>query len=153
MDLATLLIFTKGAGGSDLHVSGGAPPMVRVDGEMRRLELPGVAAGTPLSAETVEKMLYAVLTEAQQKRLETDHELDFSLTLGEAARFRGNIMVQIRGLAGVFRVIPTEIKSFDALGMPPAVRMLAQREKGLVLVTGPTGSGKSTTLAAMVDWV
>lgn len=152
VDLSTLLLFTKNAGGSDLHLSGGAPPMVRVHGEMQRLELAGLPAGTPLDARLVEQMIYSVLTEAQQKRLETEHELDFSLTLG-AARFRGNVMVQLRGLAGVFRVIPTEIKGFEALGLPAAVRTLAQREKGLVLVTGPTGSGKSTTLAAMVDWI
>jgi twitching motility protein PilT len=153
VDLSTLLMFTKRAGASDLHVSGGAPPMVRVHGEMRRLDLPDMAGGAVLGPEVVERMIYSVLTEAQQKRLQTEHELDFSLTLGEKVRFRGNVMVQIRGLAAVFRVIPAEIKGFDALGIPAAVRALAQREKGLVLVTGPTGSGKSTTLAAMVDWI
>jgi twitching motility protein PilT len=153
VDLSTLLMFTKKAGASDLHVSAGAPLMCRVHGEMRKLALPGVPEGAPVPAELVEQMIYSVLTEQQQKHLEVEHELDFSVTLGDAARFRGNVMFQLRGLAGVFRVIPTEIKGFEELGLPAAVRALAQREKGLVLVTGPTGSGKSTTLAAMVDWI
>ncbi len=153
MDLATLLLVTKKVGASDLHVSAGAPVMIRVSGEMRKMPLPGQPENAPLSGEALERMIFAALTDEQRKRLEETHELDFSLAFGDSARFRGNIMYQLRGLAGVFRVIPTEIKSFDDLKLPQAVRQLAQREKGLVLVTGPTGSGKSTSLAAMVDWI
>jgi twitching motility protein PilT len=152
-DLATLLLVTKKIGASDLHVSAGAPVMVRVHGEMRKLPLPGRSEDAPLPADVIKRMIYSALTEFQQKKLEETHELDFSMALGDEARFRGNVLYQLRGLAGVFRVIPTEIKGFDELKLPTAVRQLAQREKGLVLVTGPTGSGKSTTLAAMVDWI
>jgi len=152
-DLQTLLLVTKKVGASDLHISAGAPVMIRVSGEMRKLPIPGQPEGAPMSADAVKRMVYSVLTPEQQKRLEETHELDFSMALGEHSRYRGNVMFQLRGLAAVFRVIPTEIKGFDELKLPAAVRQLAQREKGLVLVTGPTGSGKSTTLAAMVDWI
>jgi twitching motility protein PilT len=151
--LSTLLLVTKKVGASDLHLSAGAPVMIRVSGEMKKLPLPGQAPDTAMSAEEIKRMIYSVLTEAQQQKLEETHELDFSMAIGDQARFRGNVMFQLRGLAGVFRVIPTEIKGFDELKLPAAVRQLAQKEKGLVLVTGPTGSGKSTTLAAMVDWI
>jgi twitching motility protein PilT len=151
--LSTLLLVTKKLGASDLHISAGAPVMVRVSGEMKKLPLPGQSPDTAMSADEVKRMIYSVLTPEQQKRLEETHELDFSMALGEHSRYRGNVLFQLRGLAAVFRVIPTEIKGFDELKLPAAVRQLAQREKGLVLVTGPTGSGKSTTLAAMVDWI
>jgi twitching motility protein PilT len=153
VDLATLLYVTKKLGASDLHLSAGAPVMIRVSGEMRKLPLPGVPDGEPMPADAVQEMIYSVLTQEQQRKLEETHELDFSMALGEHSRYRGNVLFQLRGLAAVFRVIPTEIKGFDELKLPTAVRQLAQREKGLVLVTGPTGSGKSTTLAAMVDWI
>ena len=153
MELGTLLAFTKRVGASDLHISAGAPPMVRIQGNMRHLALPDLREDDPLPAREVETMVFAVLTESQQKRLEEEHELDFSLQLGDVGRFRGNVLYQSRGLAAVFRVIPDKIPSFDDLGLPETVRALAERDKGLVLVTGPTGSGKSTTLAAMVDFV
>jgi len=152
-ELTTLLLVTKRVRASDLHLSAGASAMIRVHGEMKKLPLPGRPQDEAISPEEVKRMIYSVLTEAQQRKLEETHELDFSMAIGAEARFRGNIMYQLRGLAAVFRVIPTEIKSFDDLKLPQAVRTMAQREKGLVLVTGPTGSGKSTTLAAMVDWI
>jgi twitching motility protein PilT len=153
LDLKELLMFTQSEGASDLHLSAGAPPMVRLHGEMQKIDLPDLPSGAPLPPDTAQRMIHSILTEEQIARLEKDRELDFSVALGEHARFRGNVLVQLRGLAGVFRVIPTKIKGFDELGLPAAARTLAQREKGLVLVTGPTGSGKSTTLAAMIDWI
>src|SRR5262245_27086328 len=113
VDLASLLVFTKKAGASDLHVSAGAPPMVRVHGHMRQLALPGVQDGQAMAADEVEKMVFGVLSETQQKRLEENHELDFALTLGETGRFRGNVLYQSRGLACVFRVISDKILSFE----------------------------------------
>jgi twitching motility protein PilT len=152
-DMATLLLFTKEAGGSDLHLSAGAPPMIRVHGEMRRLTLPGGADAPALSSEEIRVLLFDLLTDAQKSRLEGEKELDLSLTIGKETRFRGNVFFQDRGLGGVFRVIPTVIKSCDELGLPPLIKGLADLEKGLVLCTGPTGSGKSTTLAALIDRV
>ncbi len=153
MDLCTLLMFANDSGGSDLHVSSGAPPMVRVSGEMRRLVGPDGKEAPPVTAEEIRQMVWDVLTDAQKSRLEGDKELDFAMSLGGKARFRGNVFFQDRGPAAVFRVLPTKIRTCDELGLPPVVKGLADLEKGLVLVTGPTGSGKSTTLAALVDLV
>lgn len=152
MDVATLLLFTKEVGGSDLHLSAGASPMVRVHGEMRKLTAPGGAEVPPLPADEVRGMILDVLTDAQKSRVEAEKELDFAMLIG-AARFRGNVFFQDRGLASVFRVIPTEIKTCEQLGLPPVIKSLAELEKGLVLCTGPTGSGKSTTLAALIDHI
>jgi twitching motility protein PilT len=152
-DMPTLLLFTKEAGGSDLHLSAGAAPMIRVHGEMRKLTLPGGAEAPPLGADGIRGLVFDLLTEAQKSRLEAEKELDFSLSIGKDTRFRGNVFFQDRGLGAVFRVIPTQIKSCDELGLPPVIKGLAGLEKGLVLCTGPTGSGKSTTLAALVDLI
>ncbi|GIW72283.1 MAG: twitching motility protein PilT [Planctomycetota bacterium] len=151
MDLPSLLLFARDAGGSDLHLSAGAPVMLRVSGEMRKLALPGSDEPVVHDQEETRKLIYDLLTDAQKKKLEEQRELDFALAVGLDARFRGNVFIQERGLAAVFRVVPTAIKSFEELGLPEPVRRLSELDKGLVLVTGPTGSGKSTTLAAMVD--
>ena len=132
-------------GGSDLHLSTNSAPRVRVHGKLRPLDMP------PLTAADTKALAYSVLTDVQKHRLEENLELDFSFGLKSLARFRGNIFHQRGAVAAVFRTIPWEIKGFDALGLPPIVRTLCEKPRGLVLVTGPTGSGKSTTLAAMLD--
>ena len=132
-------------GGSDLHLSTNSPPRIRVHGKLRPLDMP------PLTAADTKALAYSVLTDVQKHRLEENLELDFSFGLKSLARFRGNIFHQRGAVAAVFRTIPWEIKSFDALGLPAVVRGLCDKPRGLVLVTGPTGSGKSTTLAAMLD--
>ena len=131
--------------GSDLHLSTNSAPRVRVHGKLRPLDMP------PLTAADTKALAYSVLTDVQKHRLEENLELDFSFGLKSLARFRGNIFHQRGAVAAVFRTIPWEIKGFDALGLPPIVRSLCDKPRGLVLVTGPTGSGKSTTLAAMLD--
>jgi twitching motility protein PilT len=132
-------------GGSDLHLSTNSPPRIRVHGHLRPLDMP------PLSAADTKSLAYSVLTDAQKHRLEENLELDFSFGLKNLARFRGNIFHQRGAVSAVFRTIPWEIKNFDALGLPQIVKSLCEKPRGLVLVTGPTGSGKSTTLAAMLD--
>lgn len=135
-------------GGSDLHITTNSPPRIRVHGELRPLEdLPVLGP-----AET-KQLAYSVLTESQKHRFEETLELDFSFGIRELARFRGNLFNQRGSTAAVFRVIPFEIKSFEELGLPPVLRKLCERPRGLVLVTGPTGSGKSTTLATMLDLI
>jgi twitching motility protein PilT len=131
--------------GSDLHITEGTPPQVRVDGNLRRLDLPTL---TP--AET-KQLAYSVLTDIQKHRFEEELQLDLSFGIKGMARFRANIFFQRGSVAAAFRNIPFEIRSFEQLGLPPVVRKLCDRPRGLVLVTGPTGSGKSTTLAAMID--
>ena len=145
MDISELLIFTQKESASDLHLSAGEIPMVRIHGEMKRVEMP------PLSKEELHVMLYDVLSDQQRKRFEEVHELDFSLDLKGIARYRVNAFRQARGEAVVFRVIPSKILSLEQLGLPKSLREVTKNERGLVLVTGPTGSGKSTTLAAMID--
>jgi twitching motility protein PilT len=132
-------------GGSDLHITTNSAPRVRVHGRLRPLEMP------PLSAADTKSLAYSVLTDAQKHRFEENLELDFSFGLKNLARFRGNVFNQRGAVGAVFRTIPWEIKGFDALGLPPVVRALCDKPRGLILVTGPTGSGKSTTLAAMLD--
>jgi twitching motility protein PilT len=131
--------------GSDLHLSTNSAPRIRVHGKLRPLDMP------PLTAADTKALAYSVLTDVQKHRLEESLELDFSFGLKNLARFRGNIFHQRGAVAAVFRTIPWEIKSFDQLQLPPVVRTLCDKPRGLVLVTGPTGSGKSTTLAAMLD--
>ena len=152
MDVSTLLLFTNEAGGSDLHLSAGAPPMIRANGEMRRVMVNG-AELPAMTADEIRTLVQEILTDAQKSRLEAERELDFAMSLGSTARFRGNCFYQDRGMGAVFRVLPTKIKSSEELGLLPAIRNLSNLEKGLVLVTGPTGSGKSTTLAALIDQV
>ena len=132
-------------GGSDLHISTNSPPRVRVHGKLRPLDMP------PLTASDTKSLSYSVLTDAQKHRFEENLELDFSFGLKNLARFRGNLFNQRGAVGAVFRTIPWEIKGFDALGLPEVVKGLCDKPRGLVLVTGPTGSGKSTTLAAMLD--
>ncbi len=131
--------------GSDLHLVTNAPPMVRVHGELKPLNLPSLGP-----AET-KQLAYSVLTDAQKHRLEESLELDFSFGMKGLARFRGNVFHQRGAVGAVFRIIPVEIRGFEDLELPPVVARLCERPRGLILVTGPTGSGKSTTLAAMVD--
>src|SRR4030088_663453 len=132
-------------GGSDLHITTNSAPRVRVHGHLRPLDMP------PLTAADTKSLAYSVLTDAQKHRFEENLELDFSFGLKNLARFRGNVFNQRGAVGAVFRTIPWEIKGFDALGLPNVVRGLCEKPRGLVLVTGPTGSGKSTTLAAMLD--
>src|SRR5437867_13088512 len=134
-------------GGSDLHITTNSAPRVRVHGRLRPLDMP------PLTAADTKSLAYSVLTDAQKHRFEENLELDFSFGLKNLARFRGNVFNQRGAVGAVFRTIPWEIKGFDALGLPSVVRGLCDKPRGLVLVTGPTGSGKSTTLAAMLDKV
>lgn len=132
--------------GSDLHLSIGSPPQVRVHGELQKI------AGEPdLSASDTKALSYAVLTDAQKKRFEETKELDFSFGIRGVARFRGNMFNQKGAVGAVYRQIPEKIQSFEDLGLPSVLAKMADRPRGLVLVTGPTGSGKSTTLAAMID--
>ena len=132
-------------GGSDLHITTNSAPRVRVHGHLRPLEMP------PLTAADTKSLAYSVLTDAQKHRFEENLELDFSFGLKNLARFRGNVFNQRGAVAAVFRTIPWEIKGFESLGLPPIVKSMCDKPRGLILVTGPTGSGKSTTLAAMLD--
>jgi twitching motility protein PilT len=143
--LPELLKLTIEMNGSDLHLTTNAPPVVRVHGEMQALDLPAMNA-----AET-KQLAYSVLTDAQKKRFEESLELDFSFGIRGVARFRCNLFNQRGAVAAVYRLIPEKIKTFAELGLPPVISKLAERPRGLVLVTGPTGSGKTTTLAAMLD--
>src|SRR3954464_6890447 len=131
--------------GSDLHLTTNSPPQIRVHGHLHPLDMP------PLTPTETKQLGYSVLTDAQKHRFEENLELDFSFGLKGLARFRGNLFNQRGATGGVFRVIPFEIKSFQQLNLPPVISKLCDKPRGLVLVTGPTGSGKSTTLAAMID--
>ncbi len=132
-------------GASDLHLSTGTSPQIRIDGQM-------VVLNTPvLSPAETKQLCYSVLTDAQKRKFEEENELDLSFGVKGLSRFRGNIFMQRGAVAGAFRAIPFEIKSFEDLGLPAVVRTLSQKPRGLILVTGPTGSGKSTTLAAIID--
>jgi twitching motility protein PilT len=131
--------------GSDLHITTNSPPQIRVHGHLHPLDMP------PLTPTETKQLGYSVLTDAQKHRFEENLELDFSFGLKGLARFRGNLFNQRGATGGVFRVIPFEIKSFQQLNLPPVIAKLCDRPRGLVLVTGPTGSGKSTTLASMID--
>ena len=141
-----LLEQTVAAGASDLHVTVGAAPSARVRGELRPLPDAPV-----LDAEATRALLYRVLTTEQQKRFELDRQLDFSYGVPGLARFRVNVYRQRETVAAAFRVVPDELKTLEELGLPESLRALSDLPRGLVLVTGPTGSGKSTTLAALID--
>jgi twitching motility protein PilT len=130
---------------SDLHITAGLPPMVRINGKVEPLEYP------PLTPNVTRELIYDILSNDQRQRLENDWELDFSYSLPRTARFRVNVYFQRGSLGAAFRTIPHEIKSLSELGLPKAVEDMTEKPRGLVLVTGPTGSGKSTTLAAMID--
>lgn len=146
--LSELLKRMVDVGGSDLHITTNSPPRIRIHGELKPVN--DVPALGP--AET-KQLTYSILTDAQKHRFEEGLELDFSFGIKDIARFRGNLFNQRGAVAGVFRVIPFEIKTFVDLGLPPLLRKLCERPRGLVLVTGPTGSGKSTTLATMLDLI
>ncbi len=145
MDITKLLEFSYQQDASDIHISAGEPPMVRIHGSMKKLKVPS------LTAEQTHAMVYDIMGDAQRKAFEEFNDIDFSMQLGDIARFRVNVFKQNRGLGAVFRRIPTKILSLNDLGMPPILGQICKREKGLILATGPTGSGKSTTLAAMID--
>ncbi|HET8667698.1 MAG TPA: type IV pilus twitching motility protein PilT [Terriglobales bacterium] len=145
VSLSELLKRMMEMSGSDLHLTTNSPPQVRVHGHLQPLDLPGL---TP--AET-KQLAYSVMTDAQKHRFEENLELDFSFGLKGLARFRANVFNQRGAVAAVFRIIPFEIKSFSQLSLPTVVSKLCEKPRGLILVTGPTGSGKSTTLAAMID--
>jgi len=147
MDVADLLIQTKERGASDLHLAAGSRPMMRLHGELTPIN------AQPLSRDAVHRMIYEILNDEQRRIFEESRDLDFAIDLGEVARFRVNVFNQRNGEGAAFRVIPTQIRTCQELGLPEIVQRLALRENGLVLVTGPTGSGKSTTLAAMIDLV
>ncbi len=143
--LPELLQMTIGMDGSDLHLSTGTPPQVRVHGHLVRLE------GPELTPSEIKQLAYSVLTDVQKKRFEESLELDFSFGIKGMARFRCNLFNQRGAVGAVYRLIPHKIRSFQELALPPVLATLAERPRGLVLVTGPTGSGKSTTLASMID--
>lgn len=147
MDITQLLAFGVEQGASDCHLSAGEPPMIRINGDLKKLENP------PLTQEEVHALVYDIMSDAQRKIFEETHECDFSFEMGQVARFRVNVFRQRKGEGAVFRTIPTKILTLEELGMPPILKQLCEKEKGLILVTGPTGSGKSTTLAAMVDYL
>jgi twitching motility protein PilT len=146
LSLSELLHKLSDLAGSDLHITTGTPPLVRVHGEIRPLE-----GYRPLTSSETKQLAYSVLTDAQKHRFEENLELDFSFGVKGLSRFRANIFNQRGAVGAVFRAIPYEIKSFEELGLPVVVKDLCAKPRGLVLVTGPTGSGKSTTLAAVID--
>jgi len=146
-DITEFLKFTLENRASDLHLSGGNNPMVRIDGELRRIK-PDLLQG-----DDIRGMLFTVMTEEQRASYERDFEVDFAISFGPDARFRVNAFTNRNGSAAVFRVIPTKVPTMEQLDLPPVFKRLAELEKGLVLVTGPTGSGKSTTLASMVNHI
>ena len=146
LSLSELLHKLSDLSGSDLHITTGTPPLVRVHGEIRPLD-----GYRPLTSSETKQLAYSVLTDAQKHRFEENLELDFSFGVKGLSRFRANIFNQRGAVGAVFRAIPYEIKSFEELGLPQVVKDLCAKPRGLVLVTGPTGSGKSTTLAAVID--
>lgn len=147
MDITELLTFSVQNNASDLHLSAGVPPMIRVDGEIRRINVP------PLDHKSVHSLIYDIMNDKQRKDYEEFWETDFSFEIPSLARFRVNVFNQQRGAGAVFRTIPSEIISMEDLGLPKIFSDIAQYPRGIVLVTGPTGSGKSTTLAAMIDYI
>jgi len=147
MDITELLAFSVQHNASDLHLSTGTPPAIRVDGDVRKLNIPA------FDAKDVNALVYDIMNDRQRKEYEEKLEVDFSFEVPNLARFRVNAFNQNRGPAAVFRTIPSKILSLDDLGCPDIFRDISDTPRGLVLVTGPTGSGKSTTLAAMVDYI
>jgi twitching motility protein PilT len=147
MDITELLAFSVQQGASDLHLSAGLPPMIRVDGDIRRVNVP------PQGHPEVQALIYDIMNDRQRKDFEEFLETDFSFDVPNIARFRVNAFNQNRGAGAVFRAIPSEVLAMEDLGMGQVFRDISLLPRGLVLVTGPTGSGKSTTLAAMVDYV
>ncbi len=147
MDITQLLAFGVDQGASDCHLSAGEPPMIRIHGDLKKLD------HASLTQEEVHALVYDIMNDAQRKAFEQTHECDFSFEMGAVARFRVNVFMQRKGEGAVFRTIPTKILTLEQLEMPAILKQLCEKEKGLILVTGPTGSGKSTTLAGMVDYL
>ncbi len=147
MDIAELLAFSVKNNASDLHLSSGLPPMIRVDGDIRRINLPS------LEHKEVHALIYDIMNDKQRKDYEEFLETDFSFEIPGLARFRVNAFNHNRGAGGVFRTIPSKIKTLDELDCPKIFKDIVDQPRGVVLVTGPTGSGKSTTLAAMIDYI
>ncbi|WP_415902622.1 type IV pilus twitching motility protein PilT [Neptuniibacter sp. QD29_5] len=147
MDITELLSFTVQQGASDLHISAGMPPIIRVDGDVRRIKLPS------LDHKQVHTLIYDIMNDKQRKEYEDVLETDFSFEVPGLARFRVNAFNQNRGAGAVFRTIPSKVLTLDDLDMGKVFKDLSEKPRGLVLVTGPTGSGKSTTLAAMIDYI
>ncbi|MCF8007799.1 MAG: type IV pilus twitching motility protein PilT [Methylovulum sp.] len=147
MDISELLAFSVKNKASDLHLSAGLPPMIRVDGDIRKINVPA------LSHKDVHGLIYDIMNDKQRRDYEEFLETDFSFELPGVARFRVNAFTQERGAAGVFRTIPAKVLSLEELNAPPFFQELCQKPRGLILVTGPTGSGKSTTLAAMINYI
>jgi twitching motility protein PilT len=143
--LSDYLLDAANMGASDLHIAAGLPPMVRISGKVEPLDY------SPLTANATRDLIYDLLSNDQRQRLENEWELDFSYALPRSCRFRVNVYFQRGAIGAAFRTIPSEMKSISELGLPKAVEELTEKPPGLVLVTGPTGSGKSTTLAAMID--
>jgi twitching motility protein PilT len=147
MEITQLLNFAFKSGASDLHLTAGMPPMIRVDGDMRRIDLP------MMDHKTVHALIYDIMTDKQRKNYEEFLETDFSFEVPDLARFRVNVFNQNRGAAAVFRLIPEEVLPMEKLGMGKIFEQISSFPRGLVVVTGPTGSGKSTTLAAMINFI
>ncbi len=147
MDITELLAFSAKNGASDLHLSAGLPPMIRVDGDVRRINLPA------MEHKEVHRLIYDIMNDKQRKDYEEFLETDFSFEVPGVARFRVNAFNHNRGAGGVFRTIPSKVLSMEELGMGKVFQDISDYPRGLVLVTGPTGSGKSTTLAAMLDYI
>lgn len=146
MDITELLTFSAKNKASDLHISAGEPPMIRVDGDIRRINIP------PLEHKDIHSMVYDIMNDKQRKDYEEFLETDFSFEIPGLARFRVNAFNQNRGAGAVFRTIPSEVLTLEDLGAPDIFKTISDNPRGIVLVTGPTGSGKSTTLAAMIDY-
>ena len=142
-----MLTFAVQHKASDIHLGAGEIPSVRIDGDVRRLDL------DPLTGDDARRMAYSIMNEKQKSRFEADYEVDFSIGLQGLARFRVNVFTQARGVGMVLRQIPSRVMTLDELGAPPVMHQIASYRKGLVLVTGPTGSGKSTSLAAIIDHI
>ncbi len=147
MDIAELLAFAVKKKASDLHMSSGLPPMIRVDGDLRRLNVPA------LENQQLTELLYSTMNDTQRRDFEANLEIDFSYAVPGLARFRVNCFHNDRGVGGAFRTIPVAVWTLEDLGAPPSFKDIINVPRGLVLVTGPTGSGKSTTLAAMIDYL
>ncbi|MFK0571498.1 type IV pilus twitching motility protein PilT [Endozoicomonas sp.] len=147
MDITELLAFSFKQGASDLHLSAGLPPIIRIDGDVRRINLP------PMDQKKVHGLIYDIMNDRQRKDFEEHLEADFSFEVPGVARFRVNAFNQNRGTGAVFRAIPSKVLTMDDLGMGQVFKTIADKPRGLVLVTGPTGSGKSTTMAAMLDYI
>lgn len=147
MDITEFLAFSVKQKASDLHLSAGLPPLIRVDGDLKRLNLPA------LDQKTAINLIYEIMNDKQRRHFEEFLEVDFSFEIPGVSRFRANVFNQDRGIAGAFRTIPSDILTLEDLNAPTIFKELAKLPRGLVLVTGPTGSGKSTTLAAILDFI